>query len=109
MRGVRAKLNPPKIASFQAAFPAEQARALARQLECHYPPQHGSWLNSAEIELAVLSNRCLSQRLPDKEALRREVKANMQTRNPQAMPGNWRFTAQDARRQLARLYPCVST
>jgi hypothetical protein len=55
----------------------------------------------------VLSNMCLSQRIPDKNHLRRKVEANVQARNAKAMPIKWRFTSQDARRKLARLYPCV--
>jgi hypothetical protein len=78
-------------------------------LEFHYTPKHGSWLNIAEIELAVLSNMCLSKRIPDREILHREVEANVQERNLKAKPVNWRFTNQDARRKLARLYPAVST
>lgn len=109
IRVVLDNLNTHKAASLYEAFPAEQARALARKLEFHYTPKHGSWLNIAEIELAVLSTMCLSQRIPDKESLRREVEANVQTRNTKAMPVNWRFTTQNARRKLARLYPCVST
>jgi hypothetical protein len=109
IRVVLDNLNTHKVASLYEAFPAEQARALARQLEFHYPPQHGSWLNSAEIELAVLSNMCLSQRIPDKESLRREVEANILPRNTKATPVNWRFTTQQARRKLARLYPCISS
>ena len=50
----------------------------------------------AEIELAVLSNMCLSQRIPDKESLRREVDANVQARNGVAAPVNWRFTTDSA-------------
>ena len=30
-------------------------RALDRELELHYTPKHGSWLNMAEIELSVLT------------------------------------------------------
>jgi hypothetical protein len=66
IRVVLDNLNTHKIASLYEAFPAEQARELARRLEFHYTPKHGSWLNIAEIELAVLSNMCLSQRIPDK-------------------------------------------
>ena len=66
-------------------------------------------MNIAEIELAVLSNMCLSKRISDKETLRRGVEANVQKRNLKATPVNWRFTNQDARRKLARLYPPVST
>lgn len=108
IRVVLDNLNTHKVASLYEAFPAEQARALARKLEFHYTPKHGSWLNIAEIELAVLSNMCLSQRIPDKEALRRQVETNVEARNAKATPVNWRFTTQDARRKLARLYPCVS-
>ncbi|MGH8607161.1 MAG: hypothetical protein ACREX9_07025 [Gammaproteobacteria bacterium] len=37
---------------------------MARKLEFHYTPKHGSWLNIAEIELAVLSNMCLRNAFP---------------------------------------------
>lgn len=109
IRVVLDNLNTHKIASLYEAFPAEQARELARRLEFHHTPKHGSWLNIAEIELAVLSTMCLSKRIPDKEALRRVVESNVQKRNLKATPVNWRFTNQDARRKLARLYPTVST
>lgn len=109
IRVVLDNLNTHKVASLYEAFPAEQARSLARRLEFHYTPKHGSWLNIAEIELAVLSNMCLSQRIPDKERLRHEVEANVQHRNSLAKRVNWRFTNQEARRKLGRLYPRVST
>ena len=109
IRVVLDNLNTHKVASLYEAFPAEQARTLARRLEFHYTPKHGSWLNIAEIELAVLSNMCLSQRIPDKDKLHLEVEANVCERNLKATPVNWRFTTQNARRKLARLYPRVST
>jgi hypothetical protein len=109
IRVVLDNLNTHKVASLVEAFPAEQARTLVRKLEFHYTPKHGSWLNIAEIELAVLSNSCLSQRIPDKARLRREVEANVRERNVKATPVNWRFTTQEARRKLARLYPCTSS
>lgn len=108
IRVVLDNLNTHRMASLYETFPAEQARELARRLEFHYTPKHGSWLNIAEIELAVLSNMCLSRRIPDKDRLRREIEANIQARNAKAMSVKWRFTTQDARRKLARLYPCVS-
>lgn len=74
-----------------------------------YPHKHGCWLNIAEIELAVLSNSGLSQRIPDKDTLRREVAANIRERNVKAIPVNGRFTTQNSRRELTRLYPCSST
>ena len=100
-------LNTHSISSLYEAFPPEIARSLVKRLEFHYTPKHGSWLNIAEIELAVLSNSCLSRRVPDEHTLRREVDANVRERNAKASPVKWKFTAQDARRKLARLYPCV--
>jgi hypothetical protein len=52
---------------------------------------------------------CLSQRIADEETLRREVEANVRERNAKAIPIKWKFSTQDARRKLARLYPRVST
>jgi hypothetical protein len=66
IRVVLDNLNTHKAASLYAASP-EEARAIARKIEFHFTPKHGSWRNVAEIELAVLSNMCLSQRIPDEE------------------------------------------
>lgn len=101
--------NTHKIASLYEAFPPEQARALAKKLEFHYTPKHGSWLNIAEIEFAVLSNRCLKQRIADEDALNRIVAANIAERNAKAQPVKWKFTTKDARGKLKRLYPVIST
>ena len=109
IRVVLDNLNTHKTASLYEAFPPEEARAIARKLEFHYTPKHGSWLNIAELELAVLSNMCLSQRIADEETLRREVEANVRERNANAIPVKWKFSTQDARRKLARLYPRFST
>ena len=32
-----------------------EARRIAKRLEFHYTPKHGSWLNMAEIEFSVLA------------------------------------------------------
>jgi len=109
VRVVLDNLNTHKAASLYEAFPPEEARAIARKIEFHYTPKHGSWLNIAEIELAVLSNMCLSQRIPDEDTLRQQVAANVRERNAKASPVKWRFTTQDARRKLNRLYPRVSS
>ena len=107
IRVVLDNLNTHKTASLYEAFPLEEARTLARTLEFHHTPKHGSWLNLAEIEIAVLSNMCLSQRIPDESTLRRVVEANVRERNHKAAAVKWKFTTQDARRKLARLYPLV--
>jgi hypothetical protein len=50
IRVVLDNLNTHKIASLYEAFEPAEARRIARKLELHYTPKHGSWLNMAEIE-----------------------------------------------------------
>ena len=61
----------------------------------------------AEIELSVLSSQCLDRRIPDRETLNREVKAWEAQRNASPAPVKWRFTTEDARVKLKRLYPSI--
>ena len=105
VRVVLDNLNTHRRASLYETFPAEEARRIARRLEFHYTPKHGSWLNMAEIEFSVLSRSCLKQRLSGEEALRREVDALVKERNAARATINWRFNTRDARTKLRRLYP----
>lgn len=109
IRVVQDNLNTHKKASLYEAFPPEEARAIAKKLEFHFTPKHGSWLNIAELEFAVLSKNCLAGRIPDEETLRREVTANVAKRNDLAQPVKWRFTTQRARVKLHRLYPAITS
>jgi hypothetical protein len=78
-------------------FAPEEARRLARKLEWHYTPEHGSWLNVAECELSVLARQYLSRRLADVKTLQREVAAWEHRRNQAHVTIDWRFTTADAR------------
>jgi recombinational DNA repair ATPase RecF len=78
---------------------------LSQKLEIHYTPKHGSWLNMAEIELAVLARQCLQRRIGTPEELSQEVAAWQQERNQANVTINWRFTGQDARIKLKKIYP----
>jgi hypothetical protein len=69
------QLNTHSPTSLYAAFPPTEAKRLADKLEIHYTPKHGSWLNMAEIELAVLQRQCLGQRFGDQVALERAALA----------------------------------
>jgi len=109
IRVVLDNLNTHKAASLYEAFPPEEARAIARGPAPATVVDQVGDQQRAEIELAVLSNMCLSQRIPDEPTLRQEIDANVSKRNAQAMPVKWKFSTQDARRKLARLYPRVST
>jgi DDE superfamily endonuclease len=102
---VQDNLNTHTPASLYAAFPAAEARRLADRLELHYTPKHGSWLNMAEIELAMLAGQCLDRRLADRASLEREVAAWQAAPNRAGRGVNWRFTTEDARIKLKHLYP----
>jgi len=105
IRLVMDNLNTHSVASLYETFEPEEARRLARRLEIHYTPKHGSWLNIAEIELSALSSQCLNQRIPEIELMRKEVSAWQLHRNNRSVPIDWRFTTEDARIKLKRLYP----
>ena len=92
-------LNTHRTASLYETFPVAEAQRIAKRLEFHYTPKHGSWLNMAEIEFSVLSRCCLK---------RREVQASVTERNVARATINWRFSIQVARTILHRLYPLDS-
>ena len=98
-------LNTHSPASLYEAFKPAQAKRLADRFELHYTPKHGSWLNMAEAELAVLASQCLDRRIPDPKALEREVSAWQTTRNSHNAKADWRFTTDNARIKLKTLYP----
>jgi DDE superfamily endonuclease len=102
-------LNTHGPASFYEAFAPAEARRLAERFEFHYTPQHGSWLNMAEIELSVLSRQCLDRRIGEIETLANETQAWKQKRNAASKTIDWQFTTADARIRLKRLYPVIKT
>lgn len=101
------QLNTHSPASLYEAFPPPEAKRLADKLEIHYTPKHGSWLNMAEIELSVLQRQCLHRRLGNRGTLEREVAAWVAARNGAVANIDWRFTTEEARIKLKRLYPVI--
>src|SRR5207253_6092578 len=108
IRVVVDNLNTHKIASLYEAFEPAEARRIARKLELHYTPKHGSWLHMAEIALSVLQQQCLDRRIPDEDTLKREIAAWEQQRNAEQATIDWRFSITDARKKLERLYPSLT-
>lgn len=98
-------LNTHTGASLYEVFQPQEARRLLDRLEIHYTPKHGSWLNIAEIELRVMNGQCLNRHIPDKETLSREIAAWQEKRNSSQAKVDWRFTTENARIKLKRLYP----
>jgi transposase len=107
IRVVQDNLNTHVKASLYKAFTPAEARRILDKLEFHYTPKHGSWLNMAEIELSVLNRQCLDRRISDKDVLTEEVAAWEKRRHQNSSPVDWRFTTEDARIKLKRLYPSV--
>jgi hypothetical protein len=98
-------LNTHTPAALYERFEPEEARRIANKIEWHYTPEHGSWLNIAEIELSVLSRQCLSRRVADADTLEKRVAIWERQRNSAQVTVDWQFTAADARIKLKRLYP----
>ena len=98
-------LHTHKIASLSEAFEPPAARRLARRLEVHDTPKHGSWLNIAEIALSGLTKQGRDRRIPTIETLRQETKAWEHERHAKQTSVDWPFTTADARIRLKRLYP----
>ena len=101
-------LNIHVEASLYKRYKPDEARRLAKRLEIHYTPVHGSWLNIAEIELNAMTRQCLARRIDTLENLNRELGAWEQGRNAQTKTVDWHFKSVDAREKLKSLYPKLS-
>ena len=98
-------LNTHTPAALSATVPPAEACRILRKLDFRYTPKHGSWLNMAEIEFAVVSTQGLGRRLRDQETVRRAVAAWETRRNAAKASIDWRFTTAKARRKLKHIYP----
>jgi hypothetical protein len=107
IRLVLDNLNTHVPGALYETFEPQEARRILEKIEFHYTPKHGSWLNMAEIELSALTRQCLDRRIADKELLSTEVSAWETERNEKVVVVNWRFTTEDARIKLKRLYPSI--
>jgi hypothetical protein len=98
-------LNTHTIGSLYETFKPSEALRIARKLEMHYTPKHGSWLNMAEIEIGALSCQCTGRRIASMERLSNEIAAWERARNENSRTANWQFTTSKARVKLKNLYP----
>jgi hypothetical protein len=99
------QLNTHTLASLYEAFPPAEARRLCEKLHIRHTPKHGSWLNMAECEFAVLLGQCLDRRLGDMATVAQEIAAWETDRNAAKATVQWQFTVAKARNKLHRLYP----
>jgi len=105
VRLVTDNLNTHTYGALYEAFPANHARALAKRLDIHYTPKHGSWLNIAEIEISAMALQCINRRIPSIPALNEQLEAWTTDRNNAAKYVDWHFNTDDARGRLKHLYP----
>ncbi len=100
-------LNTHNIGALYEAFKPAEARRLARRLEIHHTPKHGSWLNIAETELSVLTRQSLDYRIADIKTLGKVTQQWWRNRNTNQKGVDWQFTTEDARIRLKHLYPQI--
>ena len=100
-------LSTHKPAALYEAFEPKEAKRIWDRFEFIYTPKHGSWLNMAEIELNVLMGQCLNRRIDNIETMKKEVRAWQTHRNNKEAKIKWRFTTDDARIRLLKLYPSI--
>jgi hypothetical protein len=101
-------LNIHHAACLYERYSPAEARRIAEKIEWHYTPVHASWLNIAECELSVLRRQCLRSKLPDITMVSKKVAAWVRNRNAKQVGIDWRFTTEEARIKLKRLYPIVN-
>ena len=89
---------------FDDVLGKRRATKLLRRVQFHYTPKHASWLNMAEIEIGILSRKCLNRRIHTRELLESEVDAWQQVRNAEKRTIEWNFTRQDADKKLGHHY-----
>ena len=100
-------LSTHKPSALYEAFEPKEAKRIWDRFEFIYTPKHGSWLNMAEIELNVLMGQCLNRRIDNIETMKKEVRARQTHRNNKEAKIKWRFTTDDARIRLLKLYPSI--
>jgi transposase len=105
VRLVLDNLSTHALSSLYAAFEPEEARRLARALEFHFTPKHGSWLNAVELEFSAARSQCLARRVASLDELRRELGAWQDERNEKKERVRWTFDVTAARTKLHRIYP----
>jgi len=84
------------------SFGAEVGTEIRSRFTVPYTPNHGSWLNQAEIEIGLFGRQRLgSRRIPDLPTLRRECRAWNRHVNRQRVTINWQFNRRAARLKSA--------
>ena len=95
--------------SLYEAFTPEKAKVLWDRFEFAHTPKHGSWLNTAQIEINVMVKQCLDWRIDSIETVTSEVAAWQTRRDNLQAKVNWQFTTKQTRVKRKRLYSTTSS
>lgn len=82
------------------ALGEKEGKKIARKIELHYTPKHGSWLNQAEIENHILSQQCLKRRIPTFQTMQHQVACWVKRRNDKGVGINWQFSREKAKEKF---------
>lgn len=96
-----------KPENFYNFFPPHQAKAYLARMEFVYTPKHGSWLNMAELQFALVGRDALDKPFKDKEMVRQAVNEWVNKQNKLRKGANWQFNTDQARVKLKKLYPTI--
>jgi len=97
-------LNTHTEASLIETFGVERGRRLWARFSVHYTPKHASWLDQAEIALAVTTRCCLGKRrFATIDALRHTLVRFWAARRKLRWKIDWKWTATDAKKWLKTL------
>ena len=94
-------LNSHCRKSLSDSYGEKQGRQMGSRLTIHPTPQHGRWLQQAEIELSLYARPCLgTRRIPDLASLQRQTRSWTRGANRARGRINWQFDRKTAREQF---------
>jgi hypothetical protein len=99
-------LNTHKEKPLVDFFGEEEGKRIWQRVEVHYTPEHGSWLNQAEMAISIFTRQCLGKRrIGSFDELRRETSVWNKSTNRNPSPVRWKFTVARARRKFKYKLP----
>lgn len=98
-------LNTHNVKSLEKTFTPKIVKDMMKRLEIRHTPVHGSWLNMAECEISRLKRLGLKVRVATMREMIKQVKAFEKISNLNKIKNNWRFTKNDARKKMKKIYP----
>jgi len=94
-------LNTHKEKSLIDYYGLNEGERICSKFTIHYTPNHGSWLNQAEIEISMYSKQCLGHdRIPNMKELKERTAKWVSRMNSKKIKINWKFTTSMARKKF---------